>query len=309
MRRAALCHALVLGLLVVWRPTLVAVPIFSAWDTPVNLGPVLNSSFDDGGPALSKDGRSLYFHSNRPGGFGDNDIWVSQRASVDDPWEPPINLGPIINTGFAETVPTFSRDGHWMFFASTQPGGMGETDIWVSWRQRTGDDFGWQAPVNLGPAINTPFFDAGPAFFEGDGTVPPTLFFISNGASGIAGANDVYASDLRPDGTFTSPVYLPELSSPQSEGRLTISHDGLEVILFSIRPGGSGGNDLWVSTRGALGATWEIPENLGPFVNSSVEDRQPQLSSDRTTLLFASNRTGGFGNFDLYETVRTRLRP
>src|SRR5207253_3072207 len=66
----------------------------STWSEPVNLGPIVNTSSDDSEPALSPDGLSLYFSSSRPGGFGPNNIWVSQRASLNDPWGRPQNLGP-----------------------------------------------------------------------------------------------------------------------------------------------------------------------------------------------------------------------
>src|SRR5207244_2627846 len=69
-------------------------PKFSGWSTPVNLGPVINSVLRENGPAISKDGLSLYFGSFRAGGFGGSDIWVSHRASVDDSWGSPVNLGP-----------------------------------------------------------------------------------------------------------------------------------------------------------------------------------------------------------------------
>ena len=54
---------------------------FSDWSAPVNLGPIVNSPFNDFAPADSKNGLSLYFSSDRPGGFGSSDIWVSQRNS------------------------------------------------------------------------------------------------------------------------------------------------------------------------------------------------------------------------------------
>src|SRR5262245_15666065 len=98
-----------------------AAPEYLDWSVPVNLGPLVNSTVQDIGPALSKDGLSLYFGSNRPGGFGGLDIWISRRASVDAPWGTPENLGPTVNSSATENVPTFSRDGHWMFFNSNAP--------------------------------------------------------------------------------------------------------------------------------------------------------------------------------------------
>src|SRR5438132_12554833 len=69
----------------------------SMWSEPVNLGPVVNTSSSDRIPALSPDGLSLYLSSNRPGGIGTEDIWVSQRASLNDSWDLPQDLGPSIN--------------------------------------------------------------------------------------------------------------------------------------------------------------------------------------------------------------------
>src|SRR2546426_8039880 len=71
-------------------------PKFSGWSTPVNLGPVINSVLRENGPAISKDGLSLYFGSFRDGGFGGCDIWVSQRASVRHFWGPTRELCPTI---------------------------------------------------------------------------------------------------------------------------------------------------------------------------------------------------------------------
>ena len=95
-----------------------AAPPFSAWSAPENLGPIVNSAFDDSGGALSKKGLSLYFTSTRPGGFGGEDLWVSQRRSTDESFGPPVNLGALINTAEADRNPSLSRDGHWLFFAS-----------------------------------------------------------------------------------------------------------------------------------------------------------------------------------------------
>src|SRR5262245_22072766 len=97
----------------------------SMWSAPVNLGLVVNTSSDDTHVGLSPDGLSLYFNSNCPGGFGasgDFDIWVSQRASGNDPWGPAENLGPTINyPGSFAFGPNLSPDGHRLFFDSYRP--------------------------------------------------------------------------------------------------------------------------------------------------------------------------------------------
>jgi hypothetical protein len=78
------------------------------WSTPVNLGPVVNSAANDLAAELSKDGLSLYFASNRPGGAGANDLYVSQRTTVNDPWRAPTNLA-MLNSSFGDAGPHLSE--------------------------------------------------------------------------------------------------------------------------------------------------------------------------------------------------------
>ncbi|MGB2714953.1 MAG: hypothetical protein WBC51_12285 [Vicinamibacterales bacterium] len=287
-----------------------AAPKFADWALPTNLGATINSPFNDFGAATSKDGLSIYFNSDRPGGLGGQDIWVSQRLTENDAWGPPMNLGALINTAAAESVPSLSRDEHWLFFASTGPGGLGDRDIWVSWRAHTRDDFGWEAPFNLGPGVNSASFDAGASYFENDEGGAPALFFTSNRAGGLGspGTFDIYVSQLWPVGSFGPATLVPELSSAASDQRPSVRFDGLEVFLYSNRPG-SLGNDLWVSTRKTVFDPWSTPVNVGATVNSAFEDQQPHIAADRQTLFFASNRPGGFGGLDLYGTTRTKNAP
>jgi hypothetical protein len=296
-----------------------ATPKFSEWTTPV-LVPNVNSAFGDVGPGISKDGRSLYFGSNRPGGFGNTDLWVSQRASVNDAWGPPINLGSTINTPAEELVPSFSTDGHWMFFNSSRAGGFGGLDVWASYRTHIHDDFGWATPINLGANINTAGLDAGASYFlarddddasrgadEGaeqeDGL--PVLFFGSDRPGGL-GQADLYVSTRQSNGVFGPPTLLSELSSPFNDQRPSIRRDGLEIFFYSGRPGGVGANDLWVATRETLSQVWRTPVKLGAVVNSTANDFHPSISSDGQTLYFASDRPGGPGLMDLYMTTRNK---
>src|SRR3989442_9593164 len=83
-------------------------PKFSGWSTPVNLGPGINSVLRENGPAISKDGLSLYFGSFRDGGFGGSHISVSQTASVDGSSGPPLKLGPTGNTALLYAGPQIS---------------------------------------------------------------------------------------------------------------------------------------------------------------------------------------------------------
>src|SRR5205823_5737726 len=154
-----------------------AAPIYTAWSAPVNLGPVVNSTASELGPALSADSLSLYISVTKAGGFGGNDIWVSQRPTVSGAWGAPVNLGPTISTPSTEFVPAFSEDGHWMFFASDRANGSGGQDIYQSYRTDIHDDFGWQTPTNLGPALNSTADDNASTYFDNGGH--PQLIFGS----------------------------------------------------------------------------------------------------------------------------------
>jgi len=278
---------------------------FTAWFTPQNLGPVINSAFSESHPAISKDGLSLYFTSTRPGVGGD-DIWVAQRDTLDSPWGEPQNLGALINTSFNDRVPAFSPDGHRMYFGSTRPGGCGGLDIWVSRRKDKRDDFGWEAPINLGCILNSTADDDGPTYFEDESTGKTTLYFTSLRTGGL-GDFDIYSSELGPDGVFGPGVLVTELSGPTRDTRTTIRRDGLEMFLTSDRTGSLGGLDLWMSTRAATTDSWSAPVNLGPGINTASSDGAPALSFDGTTLYFYSNRPGGVGGNDLYVATRSKV--
>jgi len=287
--------------------------LFSEWSEPDNLGPVINSEFNDQHPAIAADGLSLYISSDRPGGFGDFDIYVSQRASPNDDWGPPQNLGPNINTEFNDSVPTFSADGHRMYFCSYRPGSPSPNgNIWVSFRNDARDDLGWELPSVLGSEVNTERGECGPTLFEDRREGVTTLYFTRCVGDHCTFGDpnqrfDIYASVMNADGTFGTAVPVAELNSGYRDTRTAIRNDGLELFLTSSRPGGLGALDLWDSTRPSTLAPWSTPVNLGLRINTAFNEGAPALSCDGTTLYFYSNRPGGFGMNDLYVTHRHQL--
>ena len=109
------------------------------WGKPSNLGLPVNSSFTDGVDCLSADGLEMYLDSNRAGGSGSWDIWVTTRQTKNDPWGEPLNLGPTVNSSTVDCAAIITTDGLLLFFQSNRPGGSGGDDIWVSTRT-TKDD-------------------------------------------------------------------------------------------------------------------------------------------------------------------------
>jgi len=268
---------------------------------PVNLGPVINSGFADASNCTSADHLELYFCSNRPGGLGDMDIWVSARQSIDKPWEPPVNLGSPVNSPYVEAYPSLSLDGLTLYFSdlysgTPRPGGLGGANIWMTSRSSRNDP--WTEPVNLGAPVNSSAMDICPTV-SGDGL---TLVFASS-RIGTGGPYDLWLS-TRADvqDPWGTPVNLGTNINSSSYGELecSLSTDGLALFFASGRPGGLSNYDLWMTARKSLHDPWERTVNVGSIVNSTWTEGAAGVSSDMKTLYFDSDRPGGFGGYDLW---------
>jgi Tol biopolymer transport system component len=116
----------------------------SALPSQVPIVELNDAAANDIQPNVRKDGREIVFSSNRAGGQGGPDIWSATRASVNDPWSDPVNLGPNVNTGFGESRPSLSWDTAQLLFCRAGPlgtgeGGTGASDIYVTSREKEGD--------------------------------------------------------------------------------------------------------------------------------------------------------------------------
>lgn len=161
------------------------------WSEATNLGPAINTSASESQPSLSRDGQLLFFASNRPGGLGGDDLYVSGRKG-DGSWSQPVNLGKTINTDGNDRYPFWAADNKTLYFTSTGRPGMGGADLF---KTAVNDSNRWEAPVNLGYPINTP----------GEET---NLFIALDGKSayfskGVDNDIDIYTfelpEELRPD--------------------------------------------------------------------------------------------------------------
>jgi outer membrane protein OmpA-like peptidoglycan-associated protein/tetratricopeptide (TPR) repeat protein len=140
----------------------------------------------DAHPALSLDGNTMYFVSDRQGGLGETDIWYSTRAG--NKWNTPLHAGRVINTEFLEWQPYVGPDGA-LYFASDGHKGMGGLDLY----RTTGAEGLWEAPVNLGHPLNTSYNDYTILFLT------DTTGYITSDRPGGAGRDDIYAfTKLRP---------------------------------------------------------------------------------------------------------------
>src|SRR6266550_3993082 len=149
--------------------SLVSAKHFGDWGAPVNVESIpgtsseLNTASNEGYPIQSPDGLNLYIVSDRPGGFGALDIFVARRATTDDPWGDPENLGLPVNSSVNDHSPT-PVPGHGLFFVSARDGGCGGDDIYFT-RFKHG---AWEEPQNVGCQINSTAGESSPSYFEDD---------------------------------------------------------------------------------------------------------------------------------------------
>lgn len=274
--------------------------VWSEWSEPVNLGATINSAFLDAQPNLSKDGLSLYFTSNRPGA-GLNDLWVTQRDCEACPWSAPVNLGDI-NTALLDAASDLSPDGHALFFHSNRAGGQGGNDIYVLRRTNVNDDFGWGAPQPLGPEVNSAEDEQAPHFHQNG------LYFTRGNS--LVGQQNLYVAPVKRDGDIGGPAeFLSELShAAGNDAAPSVRVDGRELFYHRApTAGGLGAADIWTSLRQGASGSWAAPVNAGAPLSTAFVEQQPSLSHDGRTLVWASNRPGGFGDLDIWMSTRAPI--
>jgi len=187
----------------------------------------LNSdSYSVGHPALTKDGKTLYFVSDMPGGYGETDIWCChfERNS----WTGPVNLGPAINTTGKEMFPFIAADGA-LYFASDGLPGFGGLDLYVSYNTENQ----WSKPHNLGRPVNSSYDELSLIITEDNSSG----LFTSNRPGGL-GSDDLYCfrksvvSDREP---IDSIISKPPAELAEEKNRPGTPHPDTLIINKSYR--------------------------------------------------------------------------
>jgi len=155
----------------------------AGWTKPEHIGLGINTKYHESYPCLAAN-NNLYFFSRRPGGYGDSDLYMSQF--IRGKYQTPANLGQKLNTGYHEWDPYTAPDESYMIYCSMIPGGLGEDDLYVTFKTADGS---WSEPVHMGAEINTDKSENRP-YVSPDGRY---LFY----ASTKRGTRDIYWLDAR----------------------------------------------------------------------------------------------------------------
>jgi len=255
--------------------------------------PGINTGANEYSPTLSADQLAMWFSSDRAGGAGLQDIWMTTRRDLASPWSAPVheaNLSSPAN----ESYLAVRGDRGEMFLSSDRAGGLGMMDLWVSTRFAGR----WTAPVPLA-SLNSVAADEDPTI-TGDGL---ELFFASNRAGSLGGAI-WHATRASLGAPWNAPVRVVELDSAQMDHSPTVSDDGLTLFFSSTRPGAPGSSDFYVATRASHAAAFGPAVNVTE-VNSAQWDFNGDLTSDGFSL-YLSTYAPGSATADIVRADRVR---
>jgi hypothetical protein len=265
-----------------------------AWDTPVNVGDVINTGYNEWYPVLAEDGSFMIFVSDRIDGLGGMDIWIAFWSGTE--WGSPQNLGSGINTAYDESAPFLAEDDTKLYFLSTDPSGFGQGDIWFC--NISGGVPG--AKTNLGEPINGPYYDCCPAITH-DGT----RFYICSDRPGGAGGIDIWISDKIGDEWGTPVNAGSAVNTTGSDCPRWISDSDQELVIVSTGPGGYGFADLYHAS--VSGDSLGSRTNFGPIINTVYAELGPGFLGNGGiiggTMFFGSGRAGGYGQWDIWYSV------
>ena len=270
-----------------------------------NMGPEINSKFDEQSPAISADGMKLVFNTRRPettnspvDAEGDGkffqDIYFSDFDTLTKKWKQADDVPGSINSNNAHDACTgISADGKIIFIYKNDlkdPQSRGG-DIYSS-KIVNGK---WRTPENMAKPINTTYWEGG-ACISPDGK---TLFFTSERPGG-SGNSDIWMAKRLTKTTWDKPVNLgSDVNSPFDEVGLFLAPDGKTLFFCSNGKGSMGDYDIFRSVLEH--GKWTKPVNLGYPINTDKRDGPFVVSANAQTGYFASNRDGGLGESDIYQ--------
>ncbi|MFM9960236.1 MAG: SUMF1/EgtB/PvdO family nonheme iron enzyme [Planctomycetaceae bacterium] len=263
------------------------------WTNPENLGPAVNTAGPETSPHFSADGKRLWFE--RGIAAKKDRAWIAERETPDKPWNPAKSIGSAFEFSGPMADMFISRDER--------------TWIFVTWKAR---NFSQQLYESTRPS---PQADWLPPQFLAAAGVPAQFPVLSNDGLTLLLSNGRQGDGLyslsRPDtnAPWSDPIRVPgPVNSGEGVRATWLSKDGRVLLFHSVHGHGGGTKEfnLWLTTRPSTAEPWQEPVRFGPIVSSSANEIGACLSDDGRELIFASDRSGGSGDFDLYVSRRVR---
>lgn len=265
---------------------------------PENLGDSVNSSFSEYYPSVTVTDSLLVF--TRRGKYMREDFFSS--TILGKQFLSAVPIGGEINEEPQKGAITVSQDGEWMLFAGRfAERGYDHFDLYIAYATPQG----WSDPENLGPAINTEFWESAPSLSPDK----RTLYFSSTRPGGFGG-RDLYYSERLTNGKWTPAKNMgPQINTAGDDQAPFIHADNQTLYFTSDGHSGYGGTDLFIIRKNKMGE-WSIPENLGYPINTIENEGSLAVSADGLTAYYASDRADSKGELDLYRfALRNNIRP
>ena len=211
-----------------------------------------------------------------------------------------VNIGREINSEYEDYAPVLNENEDEIVFTTRRrEDNLNENvfednkpyeDIFTA--KKTGGT--WTYAKNLGPVVNTPYHESSVAL-SADGN---TLFIFND-----EGGGDIFYSERQPNGEFGPKIHLPGIiNSSFEEKSISISKDEKTLYFSSNRPGGFGGLDIYKATKDSKGQ-WTNVKNLGPKINTDLDDDGLFIDYDDVTLFFSSKGRKGMGGYDVFKST------
>lgn len=264
---------------------------------PVNLGDSINTSDLEYFPSLTIDGSKMIFTRRVA---SDEDFYESDF--VDGKWSKAKPLGGKVNTNFNEGAQNISQDGQLLVFTGCNyPEGQGSCDLYFSIKTNNG----WSEPQNLGPVVNTDFWESSPSLSPDK----RDLYFASSRAGGYGG-RDIWVTHRMPNGKWSRPENLGEAVNTSGDESCPFIHADNETLYFNSNGhAGYGTTDLFFSKK-INDSSWAPAENLGYPINNIDDQGSLIVAADGKTAYYASDGNDSRGGLDIYSfQLREDIRP
>ncbi|MEO6252255.1 MAG: OmpA family protein [Ferruginibacter sp.] len=265
--------------------------------SPVNLGTSINTKDLEYFPSFTIDGSKMIFTRRIA---GDEDFYESDF--INGRWSDAKALGGKVNTNLNEGAQNISQDGQLLIFTGCNyPEGQGSCDLYFSIKTNNG----WSEPQNLGPMVNTDFWESSPSLSPDK----RDLYFASSMAGGFGG-RDIWVTHRLSTGKWSRPQNLGAAVNTSGDESCPFMHADNQTLYFNSNGHpGYGMTDLFLSKK-VNDSSWAVAENLGYPINTIDDQGSLIVAADGKTAYYASDGTDTRGGLDIYSfLLREDIRP